>query len=109
MNTETLPWHLQYASFAGTLPNIAAITHNLIRESFSLNGEIFGVEVVCRYTAASAGAIDNRESRGAITSQRPDESITVVSETRGCPSGRYSGTGSVMGLGNTTAVVVTLI
>jgi hypothetical protein len=108
MNAETLPWHGQYASFTGTLPSIERIANRLIRPSFTFQGEIFGLRVNCRYTTPSQGYIDTRESRGAITSQRPDETVTS-SETEGCPAFRQSGVGTVTGLGNTTSIVVTLI
>jgi hypothetical protein len=109
VNTETLPWHMQYASFSGTLPNITSIAHNLLRPSFTVQGEIFGIRVNCRYTTPSQAGINNRETtRGVITSQTPGSENTT-SETEGCPSGRQSGTGTVTGLGNTTAIVVILI
>jgi hypothetical protein len=108
VNLETLPWHIQYATFEGTLPAIASITQNLIRPSFTIQGEIFGLRVNCRYTTPSQGGINTRESRGAITSQNPDGTVTT-SETGGCPTGTQSGIGTVTGLGNTTPIVVTLI
>lgn len=105
--TETLPWHLQYASFAGTLPNITATTENLIRGSYEVQGEIFGIRVTCRYTVPSQAAISNRESRGTVTSMSLGSESTS-SETGGCPSGRFSGTGSVKTPGG-AALVVTLV
>lgn len=96
INSETLPWHLQYASFAGTLPNITAINYNLIRMSWDMQGEIFGLRVPCRYTTASEGFTNNRETtRGRVTTQRPGTE-SISSETEGCPSGRWSGTGNVV-------------
>lgn len=94
MNVESLPWHLKYASFSGTLPSITAIDEYQGRISFEVHGEIFGIRVVCRYTTPVGSASKVRESRGAITSQTPgNESIS--SETGGCPSLRLSGTGVV--------------
>jgi hypothetical protein len=39
-NTETLPWHIQYNSFAGVLPRIRGITLTLVGEKveFVVNG-----------------------------------------------------------------------
>jgi hypothetical protein len=34
--TETLPWHVQYNSFSGTLPNITAVTFLVLRASFRI-------------------------------------------------------------------------
>jgi hypothetical protein len=93
-NTETLPWTIEYASFEGTLPNITAISQHLVRPSFEVDGEIFGIEVRCRYTTPSQLGINTREARGNVTSQRPGTESTT-SETRNCPSGRQEGTGSV--------------
>lgn len=108
VNAESLPWHITYGGFEGTLPNITSISQNLIRPSFTIQGEIFGLRVNCRYTTPSQRGINTRESRGAVTSQSPGSESTS-SETEGCPSGRQGGTGTVTGLGNTTPIVVTLI
>lgn len=35
--TETLPWHVQYGSFTGTLPNISTVTTRIIGMSVGLN------------------------------------------------------------------------
>jgi hypothetical protein len=95
VNTETLPWHIQYASFAGTLPAITVISHNLIRPSFEIQGEIFGLRVTCRYTTPVQQFIDTRETtRGNIAPQTPGTELTS-SETGGCPSIRFSGRASV--------------
>ena len=106
-NTATLPWHIQYGGFAGSLPGIESIETDLIRPSFEIQGEIFGIRVTCRYTTALQRGINTREARGAITGQTPGNESTS-SETGGCPSGRQSGNGRV----STTAgasVVVTLV
>jgi hypothetical protein len=105
-NTETLPWHQQYSSFAGTLPNMTAITYIIIIV-FEVQGEIFGIRVTCRYTGRGAVAISNRESRGVVTELRPGTE-SISSETGGCPSGRLSGTGRVSTTGG-AAFTVTLV
>jgi len=48
--TETLPWHIRYESFAGTLPIITSISVRLVGASFLV--EVFGVS--CLY-ATEAG------------------------------------------------------
>lgn len=106
-NTETLPWHIQAASFAGALPNITSITQRLIRPSWEVQGEIFGLRVPCRYTYPSAAATNNRESRGVITSHSPGTE-SVSSETLGCPSGRLQGSASVKTAGGGN-LIVTLV
>lgn len=103
-NTETLPWHVQYVSFEGTLPNITGITHSAVRPSWDVEGEVFGVRVKCRFTTPRQAVISTRESRGVIVSQSLGTESTD-SETEGCPSGRLSGTGSVRTVtGGTIAV-----
>ena len=107
-NTETLPWHVQYSSFTGTLPTITSISQTLIRPSFEMEGRIFGLEVRCRYTTPRQLWINTRETtRGPITEQRPGAESTT-SETGGCPSFRLSGTGRVTTPGG-AFIVVTLI
>lgn len=105
-NTETLPWHQQYSSFAGTLPNMTAVTYIIIIV-FEVQGEIFGLRVTCRYTGRGQAAISNRESRGVITELRPGTE-SISSETGGCPAGRLSGTGRVTTTGG-AAFTVTLV
>ena len=106
-NTETLPWHSQYSSFSGTLPNIIAYTEAARRMSLEVNGEAFGLRVTCRYTIPSKPYVDNRETRGTITSESLG-SESASSETLGCPSITLTGTASVTNSGGGT-VVVTLV
>lgn len=94
INTETLPWHVQYVSFRGALPGITSIEQATIRPSWEVDGEIFGLTVTCRYTGSRQLAINTRENRGVITKHEPGTE-SVSSETAGCPSGRLSGTASV--------------
>jgi hypothetical protein len=95
MDTTTLPWHETYEEFGGTLPNFTDETWSIARASFEIQSEIFGVRVLCRYTPARVKRRNIRETRGAITSQRIEEG-SISSETAFCPSGRLSGTGTVL-------------
>lgn len=108
-NTETLPWHIQYAGFEGTLPNITGIQQKLIRPSFEVAGEIFGITgKLCRYTTPAQLGTNSRETtRGIVTGQTPGTESTT-SETEGCPSGRQSGTGRVS-TPTGGSIIVTLI
>jgi hypothetical protein len=68
MLRETLPWHVQYDSFAGTLPNITAIATRVIGASFQINE---GFICLARTTAATpAIGVFNREAGGRITNVR---------------------------------------
>jgi hypothetical protein len=107
-NTETLPWHIRYVSFTGSLPNIATITQLLNNSSFEVQGEIFGLRVTCRYNVPSKLGINTRETtRGVVTGQTPGGE-SDASATGGCPSGRLTGTASVL-TGGGAPLVVTLV
>jgi hypothetical protein len=108
--TENLPWHIRYASFEGTLPNITRVNLNVIGIRFLLLATfpIIG-SVSCLYvTEASHPATMSpvRENGGAITSVAAGGSING---TGICPEGRFGGSGRVSVLGTTTAISVTLI
>src|SRR4051794_14739384 len=48
---ETLPWHVRYANFTGTLPNITSLGTNVIDASFRVR-ETFTITCLARSTAA---------------------------------------------------------
>lgn len=110
--TETLPWHTRYVGFAGTLPNITSITLDVIGYSWSYPGLGMGP---CLYRSTVEGParwILARESRGAVTSVRADESIAVpLARGEGlCASSiNYRGVGTVSLAGTTNAISITLI
>ena len=69
--TETLPWHVQYASFAGTLPNITAVRYNIIGFARRIR-EIIGLTCLFRSTTAEPMAwTDNRDASGVINRANP--------------------------------------
>jgi hypothetical protein len=49
---ETLPWHMRYNGFSGTLPEISSIATNVIGFSFRIR-EPFGVEFLGTSTASN--------------------------------------------------------
>lgn len=110
--TETLPWHLSYEGFSGTLPAITSlrVLYNRFRFQITAPG-------LC--TADYGGATDNitivanREAGGAITELEPVAGRNTVTRTSGsafCPAiGRFQGRGSVTLLGTTTRVSISLI
>lgn len=51
---ETLPWHVAYDSFLGTLPNITEIRIRLIGESYRIEPGL-GVTCLMRTTAGTSG------------------------------------------------------
>jgi hypothetical protein len=65
---ETLPWHAQYDSFVGTLPNITSIAARVIGASFQINE---GFICLGRTTAERPGTLTlNREAGGRLLSVR---------------------------------------
>lgn len=88
---ETLPWHIQYNSFTGTLPNITSIKTTLIGAAFLVRA--FGF-ISCLYRTSQAQpavGIINVVS-GTATSLRADETRNITSQTGGCPAGNFGGT-----------------
>lgn len=49
---ETLPWHVQYVSFGGRLPNVEAVFANILGASIRVREPTFGIECLARSTAA---------------------------------------------------------
>jgi hypothetical protein len=108
--TENLPWHIRYASFAGTLPNITSIRENiigarwLILASFPIIGS-----VSCLYvseTSHPATGTLNLAAGGTITGV---EAGGRINGSGICPEGSLRGNGTVTVLGSSTAITVTLI
>jgi hypothetical protein len=115
--TASLPWHVQYESFAGTLPNITSLRLGLI--NFTWEMEIGGLFCRAKTTqreplffmlGIGAGEPGNRLARTLIV----DESIGI--ELRGNFSceiagrGFFEGTAEVFLLGSTsTRVLVRLV
>jgi hypothetical protein len=62
---ETLPWHVRYASFSGTLPNITRLTIHVIGSAFRVDFP-FGPACLAR-TEPNEPAIGNFERNTATT------------------------------------------
>jgi hypothetical protein len=109
INNATLPWHVTYESFNGTLPNPTAV--NLLLSRFQ-----FIIEVglgLCKYGTASdnitgAAALVARE----VTTLTPVGGRNIAHRVEGvfCPeTGSLTGAGNVTLLNSTTRIRVTLI
>jgi len=99
--TETLPWHVRYNGFTGTLPNISSILTKVVDSSFQIREPIFAITCLARSTAASPSTgTFTREAGGRIT--RADIGGTVP--TNCGRAGTLRGTSA-----SVTAVTVTLI
>ncbi len=109
--SETLPWHVQYASFTGVLPRIETVRHYLVGAAFAVE-PTFGVVCLARSTQEEPAAGDaNREGGGSIISLSADPKLPIPVSGRGCPEhGVFSGTGEVFAVRSRgTRVVMTLI
>jgi hypothetical protein len=108
---ESLPWHLRYDSFAGTLPRITSIKFRVIGASFLLT--IFGVSCLYRTTAESPGlVIASLNAEGNVTAVRADETASIPKSSGSvlCPSsGTASGSGTMSVVGAQNGMTVRLI
>jgi len=108
---NTLPWHIRYRSFTGTLPNIQKVGLDIIDYSF-LIGTVFIPNCLYRSTAARPIQWNLvREAGGSITSvEEPATQIPLREGGAGCPAEiTFTGNGRLALLGTTTAIRVTLI
>lgn len=65
---ETLPWHVRYRGFTGTLPNISSIITEVIGAGFRIR-ETNGVLCLSLTSVEEPGiGTYNREARGVVTS-----------------------------------------
>lgn len=111
---ETLPWHVRYNGFTGSLPRFSGIRLLLINASFRVINTSLGINCLARTTATSpAGGIANvtyatpEELIGKVRTLTADNSFSIPC---GSLSGRFRGTANVF-RGNTTeqTILVTLI
>ncbi|HEV7774749.1 MAG TPA: hypothetical protein VGO48_15820 [Conexibacter sp.] len=105
--TETLPWHLRYDSFTGSLPNITGIRAGIVGVAFRIREPSFGIECLSRTTAEEPGTIlFNRETGTGATISA---SVGGTVRCGGGFTGTFSGTTSSLDNGSGTRVTVTLI
>jgi hypothetical protein len=97
---ETLPWHIQYVSFTGTLPNISSIRDSIIGSAFLVRA--FGF-VSCLYQSTTTHPNTGEVviSGGVGRNQRADERVLIPGSGL-CPEGFFQGTGENFVQGSTT-------
>jgi hypothetical protein len=110
---ETLPWHVKYEAFAGTLPNITSIRALIIGASFRVHPEGSFTCLFRTTDAEHASGRFNREAGGALTSAEVGPSEITSTEacafgfrTRGTLTGN---TTSLTALNSASRITVTLI
>jgi hypothetical protein len=114
VHAESLPWHITYSGFTGTLPNIRSIRVLLQNGRFQIRDINTGVRCT--------GIIEpNHQARGEIRltaegqadTLTPDGSVNIPLEGLFCPAnGQFTspaGDGRITLLGTTTRIMVTLI
>lgn len=113
---ESLPWHFQYGSFEGELPEIANVAFRIvgIRAAFDPTGPLPACLWGTDATDPLVGIAELDESgNGTVTGFRADETSTVdlggsfLCEIAGTL--RFSGFGSMRAGDDTNPVVITLV
>jgi len=105
--TETLPWHVSYLGFSGTLPEITLIILRL-RMNLRRVTCLMAADILARWIRNTI----TREVTGIEVPLERNEGIPLTGIL--CPAPRLgslrsNGSGSVMLLGATTGITITLI
>lgn len=102
---ETLPWHIRYSSFSGTLPNITSLRANIIGVSFRISD---GIIFCLATTTAAQPAIVTfvREAGGAVTTVELGGTILTSCGSEGAFT---SDRGPVTVLNSASRITITLI
>jgi hypothetical protein len=103
---NSLPWHLTYEAFEGTLPNITGIRF-LVRPRYTVRTALTGL---CKMEGNSQGVLKLNAGAGIFI--KSDETIALSKTSGGffCVAGHFGNTGgTVTLLGNTTSITITLI
>jgi len=102
---SSLPWHIRYQGFTGTLPNISTIGITLVRPKFSINSGV----CLGTYQPATQRYILNIAA-GRTTTTRADETQISRPVEGNCPEGGFRGTSNTVTLlGTTSAISISLI
>lgn len=106
----SLPWHLTYQAFTGTLPSITGVVVNLIRGGFTTESP----GATCTATSSIANPARGTVlvgAGGAVTGLRADETASIPLTGGLCPliSGFFRGVASVTLLGTNNSISITLI
>jgi hypothetical protein len=112
--TATLPWHITYRSFTGTLPNITGVNILLVNASFQIQ-PAGSLTCLARTTTTNPAIGTVNVSGGRATSLTAEENAGIPLTGAGgfCAfggQGHFTGTtASLTRLGSTTSITVTLI
>lgn len=111
---QTLPWHITYEGFEGTLPDITGGRLLLSGATFTIRATFLGITVLCSYTTGTNGNATGTARRnltdGSINNLRA--SGRIRSTTGGCPEGSFGSRtedGIISVVGAATRITITLI
>lgn len=110
--TETLPWHLRYGSFSGTLPNMSAIAFELVGLRYLWREPALGLRCLYGGTTSAPVHVIATLERGAIAGLRIDEAQPVPfgGGSEFCPAtATFSGAGTMTVQSSATRITVSLI
>lgn len=101
--TATLPWHVRYNSFTGTLPSLTGVNFDLIGTAFRIQ-PTGSIACLARSTVENPARGTAVISGGRVTGLRADPTATIPLEGFFCAfggEGTFSGTGTVSRSGTT--------
>jgi hypothetical protein len=108
---NSLPWHLRYFAFSGTLPRLSSVTFDIV--GFSWIYPPFGEICLYRSTEANpARFVWNVASEGRVTGIQAESTPPVLLNSGGflCPREiTYANSGTIARLNTSTAITITLI
>jgi len=109
---NSLPWHMTYQGFGGTLPAITSLIDVLSGARHRIRDPFFGL--LCDYTTGANGNATGTASRDTTTGtvDRMVAGGRIRSETAGCPEANFTTRpedGLITVLGSTTRITVTLM
>jgi len=110
---ETLPWHLVYNGFEGSLPNIAAVRFNVVGQAIRVSGLSFGSS--CLYLSTTTrpmfDGFDLNATTRAVRNYRTAGEIPLREGSPFCSETMFmsGNTTNVTVRGGTSSITVTLI
>ena len=105
---ETLPWHVRYSAFSGSLPEITSIIIHVVNASFRMR-EAGGISCLVRTSAAepSVGTFHRNTANAAITEVGVSGEIRTGAECFGV-RGRFTSDSGAVSLLGTSNVLISL-
>jgi hypothetical protein len=107
--TVTLPWHVRYAGFTGTLPNITQLLTNIIDMSFRVRNPMETCLAVTTAAEPARGIFAREVVTGALTTMELNGTIRTGAECFGAIGSLSSNRDPVTLLGTTSRITVRLI